>query len=71
MDSKNINKVDLNKAKHYPNDKETEAREEALKQFNPVPSTTDCTGLIPFAAQDEKELESYRAIIQYTPPYEK
>lgn len=71
MEGKNINRIDLKKPKHYPNDKETEAREEALEQFNPVSSTTDCTGLIPFAAQGEKELESYREIIQYTPPYEK
>lgn len=71
MNNKNINKIKLNKPKHYPNDKESEAREEALKQFNPVPSTTDCTGLIPFAAQEENQLESYREIIQYTPPYEK
>lgn len=51
MEGKNINRIDLKKPKHYPNDKETEAREEALEQFNPVSSTTDCTGLIPFAAQ--------------------
>lgn len=71
MNKKNINKVDLHKPKHYPNDKETETHEENLRQFNPVPSTTDCTGLIPFAAQSENQLESYREIIQYTPPYEK
>lgn len=71
MDDKNINKVDLNKPKHYPNDKETQAHEAELKSFNPASSTTDCTGLIPFAVQDESQLESYNEIIQYTPPYEK
>lgn len=71
MDDKNINKVDLNKPKHYPNDKETEKKEKAFEEFNPASSTTDCTGLIPFAAQGEGQLEAYRDIIQYTPPYEK
>lgn len=53
--------------KNYPNDKRTEAREKALESFNPASSTTDCTGLIPFAAKSESELEAYREIIQYTP----
>ena len=65
------NKFFLHEDKHYPNDKITEAREEALKVFNPASSVTDCTGLIPFAVQNDSQLESYREIISFTAPENK
>ncbi len=57
--------------RHYPNDKITEAREEALKTFNPATSVSDCTGLIPFEVQNDSQIESYREIINFTPPKDK
>lgn len=61
-------KIFSDKDRHYPNDKITEAREEVLKAFNPASSVSDCTGLIPFEVQDDSQIESYREIINFTPP---
>lgn len=65
-----MNKKDKNfmhKNKHYPNDEVTQAREEALKEFSPASSATDCTGLIPFGIQNDEQLEAYNEIISFTP----
>lgn len=57
-----------NETNGYPNDKVTEEKEEILDVISPSASVTDCTGLIPFAAKNETQLEAYREIIDYTAP---